>query len=229
MIKSWKTRYFCLRKDRLIYYADQISKEHDNPIGYIPLKTAESFVEVPRKLGTFQINTIEPQRVWLLKAENDEEMKKWMNACIIHSKYSGRTESLMDIGKTVISKLEKKEGYMDKLGGGVRGRVASLVNQTMRQQTVTWRSRFFVLKDGILFKYESKFDEKPKKVPLYKCVLEEYADPTTGENNRHFKIVTKLKTIVLRADSEEDMQLWLNSILKHKLAIEQIIDDIEEI
>ena len=33
MIKNWKKRYFVLRKDRLIYYADFQAKETNTPIG----------------------------------------------------------------------------------------------------------------------------------------------------------------------------------------------------
>jgi hypothetical protein len=46
--------------------------------------------------------------------------------------------------------MQNKEGYLEKLHGGVGGKVA-----TFRKQ-LQWRARYFVLKDGILFKYESK-------------------------------------------------------------------------
>ena len=57
------------------------------------------------KLGTFQIKTTEPERIWYLKAETDLEMQNWIDAILLHSKakeiYSENSE-----GSSPLFKLE---------------------------------------------------------------------------------------------------------------------------
>jgi hypothetical protein len=207
VIKSYKRRYFRLKADRLIYYQDQVGKDCDDPIGYIPLRSATSIEPDPRKLGAFQITTTDPPRIWYLKADSDELMNKWVNACLIHSKYNADTAAGPTLQATTpkdsktpqdyVSLLaKKKEGFLEKLPGGVTAKMTSL---TVGLQ---WRPRWFVLKDGILFKYNNKADSKPsKKIPLYKCRLEEYGmngelDPSIA--NIQFQIITRQGTFILR-------------------------------
>jgi hypothetical protein len=199
--------------------------------------TATSIKPFSGKPGSFAITTTEPERVWFIKAENEDEMQKWMNACIMHSKYSrelsnqpkysnsnsNSSSSSSSSGDllSILSKTAKKEGFLDKLHGGVSGKIASLRKQ------LQWRTRWFVLKDGILFKYESKEDKQPTKIPLYKCTLQEYKTENADELSNQFQILSKTKSIILRTANEEEMHEWLNAILKHKIMIEQIINDIE--
>jgi hypothetical protein len=42
-----------------------------------------------------------------------------------------------------------------------------------------------------------------------------------------FQVSTKQESYILRTGSVEEMHEWLNAILKQKLFIEQIIDNIE--
>jgi hypothetical protein len=103
-----------------------------------------------------------------------------------------------------------------------------------------WKPRWFVLKDGILWKYDNKVKDEyntqimlikgdptpSSKFPLYRCILEEY-NPENSENSNHqFQISTKQRSMILRAHTEEEMHDWLNSILKQKILVEQTIDSI---
>jgi len=94
-----------------------------------------------------------------------------------------------------------------------------------------WVERWFVAKDGILFKYDSKGATTPSaKYPLYKCQLEEYSDPTITDSESiqyTFRITAKQNFIILQAPTEEEMHLWLNAIRRQQILMEQIIDDIE--
>eukprot|EP01114_Cavostelium_apophysatum_P005336 TRINITY_DN1618_c0_g1_i2.p1 TRINITY_DN1618_c0_g1~~TRINITY_DN1618_c0_g1_i2.p1 ORF type:complete len:748 (+),score=193.07 TRINITY_DN1618_c0_g1_i2:95-2338(+) len=246
VIKGWKKRYCKLVQDRLIYYADQNAKDQGNPIGYIPLRSAisiepwteqgrpkagsflqkglekgNSFLDsLSSTAGAFQITTTDPSRIWYLKASSPEEMQRWRNACILHSKYSETAKPKNNLNP--LAMMAPREGHLEKLAGGVSGKVVSL------RKGPVWRQRWFVLKDGILFKYESKTDLKPAKIPLYKCNLEEYRNESQqDEISTQFQITTRQKTITLKAPNEEEMHLWLNAILKQKLVVEQIIDGIE--
>ena len=86
-------------------------------------------------------------------------MQRWMNAAIAYSKHSKLvgTENNQPNSSTVPAKVPKKalsaakEGYLDKLAGGVSGRMATLTKGVLQ-----WRTRWFVLKDGVLFKYKTK-------------------------------------------------------------------------
>jgi len=95
--------------------------------------------------------------------------------------------------------------------------------------TWTWHQRWLVLKDGILFKYRTREDTQPSKIPLYKCTLEEYQPDAEQTTCTQFQMTTsgKNKSHIFRAKDEQEMHEWLNAILKHKFFIEQIIDDIE--
>jgi len=170
----------------------------------------------------FQITTRDPDRIWLLKASSEEELNKWINACIIHSKYYEVSASNSNNQtKNPKAAAMYKEGVLEKLAGGVSGKVATLT------KGITWRSRWFVLKDGLLFKYEHKNDPKPTKIALYQCTLEEYRTDPDEEICTQFQIATKQKSIILKAASEEEMHAWLNAVLKQKLMVEQVIDDIQ--
>jgi len=195
-----------------------------------------------KKQGAFEITTTEPYRVWCLKADLEEDMNKWLNGCIMHSKFSipdpqavpGATAPTAAAKPSAPAQTQKaglkpktKEGYLEKLNGGVSGMINSLRKSvSTKKYEMQWKARYFVLKDGILFKYENKTDPKPTKFALYHCKLDEYR---TDEDELHtqFQITTKQRTMVLRAENEQHMHEWLNEIMKHKIFVEKVIDDIE--
>lgn len=78
------------------------------------------------------------------------------------------------------------------------------------------------MKGGVLFFYEKKGGKRKAKVALYKCVIEEY---NPESSNNCFRVTpTTGKNIVLRAKNEQEMHKWLNSIIRQKVEIEDVID-----
>lgn len=132
---------------------------------------------------------------------------------------------------------------MEKRKGGIGTKLTNLTNAMLNKTQVeapasiadklkvNWIARWFVLKDGILFKYKAQNDTKPSsKLALYGCTFSEYEDPASepSAEQKQFQITTTTKkTIILRATSETEMHEWLNAMLKQKLMIESIIDAIE--
>jgi len=206
--------------DQLVYYEDKAKKD-DAPNGYIPLHSAVAFEPNGR---AWTITTTDPERRWLLRNHTEQDAQKWMNATIIHSKYSQNQETVQISQKQetpMSTKVKNKEGYLEKLAGGVSGKVTSL------RKGLQWRKRYFRLKDGILFKYKDKESQKPEsKYPLYKCKFEEYQTDPNSTSTTQFTITVLKKEIILRAETEEEMQEWLNTLLVHRVMIEQIIDGI---
>jgi hypothetical protein len=61
------------------------------------------------------------------------------------------------------------------------------------------------------------------RIPLYEAELAEY--PPNKQRNA-FVIVTEKGEFTFKAMSEEDMQFWLNALLKAKFSIESSINSI---
>jgi len=88
-----------------------------------------------------------------------------------------------------------------------------------------WRRRWFVIRDGFLFSFRTKETKKLRaRIPLYEAVLAEY-QPDKEENA--FKISTEKGEFIFKTENDEEMQFWLNAILKEKFAIENAINTIE--
>jgi len=211
VVKLWKKRFCCLKEDKLIYYKDRADKEYGNVIGYIPLHDASSVHPTPDRVGGFQVNT--PLRTWYLRIteESNGDMQKWVDACTIHSNFKEQPQfprhrdGDTKIRSLTRSEMMMKDGELEKLHGK------------------SWKMRYLVVKDGILYKYKSRDDyNPPKKIHLYKCTLEE--DKECEKEYWSFKITSRKRTLALRTKNEFEMHDWLNSIQKHKLLIEQIID-----
>ncbi len=60
-------------------------------------------------------------------------------------------------------------------------------------------------------------------MPLYGMTLEEFKPEKL---NYCFKVTTPLKSLILQAKDELEMHTWLNTCLKHKLIIEDSINNI---
>jgi len=87
----------------------------------------------------------------------------------------------------------------------------------------SWKEVYLILRDGMLFLFDKKGGSRKTRMPLYDCTLEpietnadryafELASPETG------------KKLVLSCLDEIECQMWLNSILKQKLLIEEAIN-----
>lgn len=108
-----------MRGDRLVYYTDLKAKQSNTPIGYVPLQTASSFdvSSVPKGSipNIFQISTTEPDRIWYLRCETEEEMHRWMNACIMHSKWSKEVQGSHSTKSDPVGKAPVSKNKLHKL------------------------------------------------------------------------------------------------------------------
>eukprot|EP00943_MAST-04B_sp_MAST-4B-sp1_P009296 g9296.t1 len=81
----------------------------------------------------------------------------------------------------------------------------------------TWKARWFVLHNGIL----SWYDKKESVAPRHQYSLADFNGDALG--TVYIKLVPiqeweeTLKPVVLKCHNEEEMMLWLNSILKHSV------------
>eukprot|EP01114_Cavostelium_apophysatum_P018114 TRINITY_DN5534_c0_g1_i3.p1 TRINITY_DN5534_c0_g1~~TRINITY_DN5534_c0_g1_i3.p1 ORF type:complete len:889 (+),score=213.79 TRINITY_DN5534_c0_g1_i3:508-3174(+) len=99
----------------------------------------------------------------------------------------------------------KKEGVLQTLSKG------------------SWKRRWFCVKEGTLFSYNSKKKLKGL-IPLTQCSFDEYS----GKSDVQFswQLKTPLKTLVLRATNEIEMTEWLNMILRQKLMVSGLSEQI---
>lgn len=87
-----------------------------------------------------------------------------------------------------------------------------------------WRRRYFVLKSGYLFKFESPTAGKPKGVPisLQDAQVRELDETQTGGREFCFEIDLIRKKYVIAADSQDALDLWLEVLENQKqVAIRQ--------
>eukprot|EP01116_Phalansterium_solitarium_P016722 TRINITY_DN3952_c0_g1_i1.p1 TRINITY_DN3952_c0_g1~~TRINITY_DN3952_c0_g1_i1.p1 ORF type:complete len:237 (-),score=51.81 TRINITY_DN3952_c0_g1_i1:383-1093(-) len=232
---SWKRRYFVLRGDQMIYFRDANSKS--TPLGYIPLKTAKPKVDTARR-GGLLIRTEESSRVWNLLADSDEVARKWYDAIYEHIKWAlEQQEQRLSLGlqpppqsrphaATAAPQPSSlfKQGFLEtREGFAVSSSLLGTLNSIRGGVSTKWKPRWFVLRGGILFKYVDKDDKRPEKIALYHANLEEF-EP--GVETAAFSITSKKQTTVLRAATEDHMNVWLTALSKAKLMIEATIDDI---
>eukprot|EP00012_Vannella_robusta_P013619 CAMPEP_0206210348 /NCGR_PEP_ID=MMETSP0166-20121206/17483_1 /ASSEMBLY_ACC=CAM_ASM_000260 /TAXON_ID=95228 /ORGANISM="Vannella robusta, Strain DIVA3 518/3/11/1/6" /LENGTH=104 /DNA_ID=CAMNT_0053631983 /DNA_START=294 /DNA_END=604 /DNA_ORIENTATION=+ len=86
----------------------------------------------------------------------------------------------------------QQSGYLEKLG-----------------RFNKWKSRWFVLRDGVLFRYNNKGGEQIGKFPLYKAELSEYRPEKLDGRCFQLRDSKQLQTLILRAKDVEEMHHWL--------------------
>jgi len=86
VLKSWKRRYFSLRKDRLYYYKTDTDGE---TLGYIPLQAVTDITNLPidtmslgklQKYENYAFQLYTEKRVFYLLAESQTDMNDWVRA-----------------------------------------------------------------------------------------------------------------------------------------------------
>jgi hypothetical protein len=99
-----------------------------------------------------------------------------------------------------------------------------------------WYQQYFVLKEGILYRFPNKGEQQTRRIPLYKCRFEEYnqeqsttttTTATAAATIFAFRIVSPTRQITLRADSEMLMHEWLNALLKAALISEEYVNSVK--
>jgi len=223
MVRPWQRRYFLLKRDQLMYFVNRESREKGLTLGIIPLNSVQQITPIsPSKWSRFELAGDNGMK-WYLQTDTYLDMLDWMQtlkkACKV--KNEEKLRKLSELAGLTLKSLEKKEGTVD-----VRKKAA-------------WVTRWIMLKDGILWVFSSKEGPLKAKIPLYQAKLNEYTPPTgiLGHlmdwntqnfcaNPYCFQIMSPTRNIIVRTNSAEQMHTWLNSILKQKVIVEEIIDNI---
>lgn len=209
--KFWKKKWFSLQGSRLLYWKDKESISQP-PDSIISIAFAKSVENNKAKQNSFMIVT--ENRVYYLQADTSGEKEKWVQSLTrAIDIWKQRAEKKQDLTNTKLKDIlptsrEYKEGY--------------LFDMNFLYQ---WRSSYFVLKDGILFRYGNKGEAQADRLPLYGSVIESYADASFPDVC--FKITSRdQKTWYLRAETEKEMHEWLNNVLRQRVIIEEFIGSI---
>lgn len=227
---KWRTRWFLLQDNNLIYYRDKqqhVLGKNCPPDGVINLYSTTAIEPVDPQNGIFKIST--PDQPYLLSAYDQASMDIWLKYLRkTRNFYLGQKELLSSA--PIASKDEiQQSGPLEKL---------CRFNK--------WKTRWFVLRDGVLFRYNNKVGvlflffshkkliilifikggEQLGKFPLYKAELSEYRPEKMEGRCFQLRDAKQLQTLVLRAKDVEEMHHWLNNILKQKVLIEETINSI---
>jgi len=114
-----------------------------------------------------------------------------------------KSEKSAHIDKAVVSANASISGFLTKQG-------------KLRK---TWKSRFFVLENGILSYYDNKemYPGKPAGRIELKTVLNIQDRPDKDGKSHLFEVVAPQRTFFIQAESEEKRKEWLDILrLEHK-------------
>lgn len=104
----------------------------------------------------------------------------------------------------LLANFPTRTGYLDKQN-------TSLLSRCL----YPWKTRFFVLIGGFLFRYADAAGKKPKGVPIpLDAVTINRSE--TEEDGRCFEVVTIRKVYILRASSRNDCEEWVSAIKDRK-------------
>lgn len=217
LIKTWKERYFQLKdtvsgEPRMWYFEDvsKASLPHGH-IGYIHLKDVTEIKYHDRKQHGFALHT--PERIYWLYAASDYERQQWMDELNrAHERARRFTEHNADAVVNPLVPITRRE--LEPHAGWL-----------LKQKKIAgYQRRWCVVRDGIMFSFHSEGSRAGAiKYPLYKCRLEDYP-----RDSFSFVLISTTGQAVFRAEDDENLHVWLNVILKHKIAIEVAIDSIVE-
>eukprot|EP01105_Mastigella_eilhardi_P007645 TRINITY_DN1917_c0_g1_i1.p1 TRINITY_DN1917_c0_g1~~TRINITY_DN1917_c0_g1_i1.p1 ORF type:complete len:1022 (-),score=241.17 TRINITY_DN1917_c0_g1_i1:1730-4744(-) len=208
---TWQERYFELQEGRFLVYFKEPRGQTDDPMGSIDLYFALHVEPYKHREKTFEVITAE--RNYLLEAFTEEDMFAWIRgiALVIHTwKEKKMKQSTLPAGFIQLS--EQKQGWLHRL--------------TFLRQ---WKKCWVVMKGGVIFYFSQPGGAASGKIALYHAELAEY-DPEYTEFA--FEVKTnpqdaKPKSLVLKGSSVEEMHSWLNSLIKQKLAIEDMINSLQ--
>jgi len=214
VVKQWRKRWFSLHGSRLLYYHEKPTSGQIPPSGMIPVLFATAIEPVsdrkdPKKnKTTFQV--ILPQKIYFLQAETTDSMIDWV--CAMKDMKASYTEGMQtENPRNDVSPLieQSKTGVLEVL---INGR---------------WRKRWYTLKDGVITEQESRNGKVTTKIPLYGCNFDEYK-PLEKKFRSCFSISSSgVNQVVLKAESEVEMQNWLSVLKLQKYCIQTTLDSIK--
>lgn len=209
--KSWKKRFFVLRKDNLLSY---YTEEGDVvPLGTIDLEKCSDVRMLTDKSKGFGFELVTPERNYLITANSKEDMEGWMHVLLeivgnvvddsgntqLRS-YNNEDDDEVAVSPDEISNFIRmdtkitKEGYLIKQGGKIK----------------TWKRRWFVLRESTLAYYKDEKDDKPVGlISLKECKSFELAAQKVHKPYA-FEIATPDRVYVCCAKDEDEMWEWIN-------------------
>jgi len=192
------------------------------PLGHVPLAFVTMIEENKVGFSRNAFMVVTADRVYHLQADTPEEMQRWMQAikkaqAFFKKQVAERQQQQQLLGGAAApwapvkyNPKEYKEGYLCALGA-----------------FKSWKQSYFVLKDGILYKFKNKGEGQSGRTHLFGCKFEDYQLTPPEQEITCWKINRPSgQWLVLRADSFLDMHEWLNAMLKQQLVIEEFINAI---
>lgn len=141
-----------------------------------------------------------------LQAEDKEDLQRWMTT--LSRAIELWKKSRVGSPQAAVEEKSYREGY--------------LYDYSM---LYGWKKQYFILKDGIFFRFRNKGEAQNGRIVLYEAKLESYRPDI---EDSAFKIVSKSgKTFTLKADNQQEMTLWVNAILRQQLMIEDFLSTIQ--
>jgi len=222
---GWKRYWFCVMDTRLMYYTNEQAPntlgKGNPPIGIISLHYATSI----QPFGTKGIKINFPEVVYELEASEIILRSKWvLGISKLILEFFLKSVGLLEV-KTTYTKIQKHTGTASPFG----------ISKTyMRKEGAldirsgnSWKPRYFVLVDGMLLIFSAKGATRNQRIPLYNIELDDVQQ--IDKNRFSFKLKipsTEEPTEMEISHSEDDeVQHWVAALLKHKLIIDEVINN----
>lgn len=224
LAKMWKRRWFVHHKNKLLYYEEVKpgGDRGDGLKGFIPLQRASVSALPGYGRREFAFAIITPERTFHLQASDAADMHYWISSLhdVFESPALQGPDSEYTTGADVSSLLPARDASFakDAFAGDLEVRVGPLN---------LWKRRYVVLSDGLLYTFKGIGQTKPeRKVFLYGSHLEEF-EPTPTECVAFKVRAATGGDIILRAPNQEVMSAWTNAVLRHRLSVQEQIDNID--
>eukprot|EP01104_Vermistella_antarctica_P019415 TRINITY_DN758_c2_g3_i1.p1 TRINITY_DN758_c2_g3~~TRINITY_DN758_c2_g3_i1.p1 ORF type:complete len:2061 (-),score=458.91 TRINITY_DN758_c2_g3_i1:628-6810(-) len=202
--KNWKRRW-CILKNNFISYFK--SRQEGAPVGAIPLTDAFGCEKTDEKLNKFKIMT--RHRTYYLIAETTKEMNEWMvvvNKAVAANAKLANADRHRDRASSAV--VNKNSMQVTTQGAELKG--------WLRKSNPTHtnlKKRFCILRDQFIYYFKTDSSSNPcGAIPLQDCVVQ------VKENGRHpycFCITTRHRTYDMVADTEVEMNRWLEVVRKN--------------
>lgn len=187
--------------------------------GMVDLRFVTGVASTDATPGAFVVRTDE--EAYTLVAASAEERGRWMaRICAVMAQLE---DARRLIAAGAASAEERYRAQFDYREGALR------LCPNPRAARPRWDVMHVVMKGGHIFVYRADARRRlVVKRALYHCRLQEF-DPDAVP--WAFEIITdtddgRSERILLRADDEATMHLWLNTLVRQKVALEDFIDNI---
>jgi len=149
--------------------------------------------------------------VYELEAEEIGLRSKWV-------------KGLLDV-KATYAKLERHTGAKSPFG---------ISKEEMRKEGAVeirkgnnWKPRYLVLVDGMLLMFSAKGAVRNHRIPLYDLELDsvQQLDKNRFSFRLHLRVAEERSEMEFSHTSESEAESWVSTLRKHKLLIEEVINN----